>query len=56
MATSLESEPVVYYVIRDDEGIWMTQEPVEASEILFSSTDLSKAEDRMCREINLCGD
>ena len=42
----------VYYVVMDDEGIWMmTQTPGEDDEILFQTTDQFTAERALCIEL-----
>lgn len=45
----------VYYIVTDNEGIWMmTQTPGEGDEILFQTTDLFTAERTLCIELARC--
>lgn len=38
-----------WYVIKDSEGVWITQTPHEGDDILFESPDLSAAEAQLYR-------
>lgn len=39
----------MWYVVRDEEGVWLTQTPGEGDEILFESPVLFEAETQLCR-------
>lgn len=55
MADSPSRSETVYYVVMEDEGIWMmTQTPCEDDEILFQTTDLFTAERALCIELARC--
>lgn len=42
----------MWYVVMDDEGPWITQEPSDGDEILFQSESQTEAETVLCRECN----
>ena len=49
---SPSQDETVYYIVVDNEGIWMmTQFPGEDDEILFQMTDLFAAERALCIEL-----
>jgi len=39
----------MWYVVSDEEGVWLTETPGDGDEILFESPDLSEAEAELCR-------
>lgn len=41
-----------YYIISDEEGIWLTTTPEASDEILFTTTDQSEAEHALCRYLS----
>ncbi len=52
---SSQSDQTVYYIVSDDEGIWiMTQRPKDDDEILFETNDLHAAESALCIELARC--
>lgn len=46
---------MIYYIVLDDEGIWMmTRTPDEVDEILIQTMDLITAERALCIEMARC--
>lgn len=44
-----QEEPIMHYVVQDDEGAWLTETPSETDTILFQSESLFECEQALCR-------